>query len=135
MSQLEIRSLGLKAPTRMKLGVAIHGGLPSAKVEKLLRVSGWNKSQLFQWAHIPPANGHKRFKAGRFGDHESERIARLARIFDAANDMLRSPQRAAEWMVQANARLGDVAPVEAIGTELGAAEVEALIGQMRHGVF
>jgi putative toxin-antitoxin system antitoxin component (TIGR02293 family) len=135
MSQSEIRSLGVKAASRIGLGAMIHAGLPAAKVSRLLNASGWNKSQLFAWAHIPPANGNRRFKAGRFEAHESERIARLARLFDEANDMLRSPVRATEWLVEPNPRLGGVAPVEAAGTELGAAEVEALIGRLRHGVY
>lgn len=135
MSQMEIRSLGLKAPSRVQLGATIHEGLPSKKVEKLLHSSGWTKTQLFEWAHIPPANGHKRFKAGKFHDHESERIARLARVYDAALDMLRNPQRATEWMMEPNMRLGGNSPVEVAGTELGAAEVEALIGRIQHGVY
>lgn len=135
MSQLEIGSLGMKAANRVELGRDIHAGLPAKKVLRLLHASGWNKSQLFEWAHIPPANGNRRFKAGRFEAHESERIARLARIFDQALAMLRSPMRATEWLMAPNPRLADLPPVQAAGTELGAIEVEALIGRLRHGVY
>ncbi len=135
MSQLEIRSLDLRAATRLQLGTSIHRGLSAAKVTKFLRTSGWNKSQLFEWAHIPPANGNRRFRAGRFHDHESERIARLARLFDAAWDMLRDGVRASEWLQQPNELLDGHTPIKVAGTELGGREVEALIGRLRHGVY
>lgn len=132
---MEIGSLGLRDTSRLRLGRTIHAGLPAAKVENLLRVSGWTKTDLFRWAHIPPANGHKRFRAGQFHDHESERIARLATLFDASLAMLRDPQRASDWLRAPNPRLGGAVPIEAAGTELGAAEVHDLIGRLRHGVY
>lgn len=135
MSELLIRSLGLRARDPILLGEAIHAGLAAVAVQRFLDASGWNKTQLFEWSHIPPANGNRRFKAGRFGDHESERIARLARVFDQAHDMLRNPHRAAQWMQETNRRLGGRAPVHVCGTEFGVREVEALIGRLRHGVY
>ncbi|MBI2077767.1 MAG: DUF2384 domain-containing protein [Euryarchaeota archaeon] len=135
MSELVIRSMGLKARDAVVLGETIHRGVSAAAVQRLLDASGWTKSQLFEWAHIPPANGNRRFRAGHFQDHESERIARLARAFDQAQDMLRDRHRAARWMQEANPRLGGRSPVQVCGTEFGAREVEAVIGRLRHGVY
>ncbi len=135
MSEGVIRSLGLRARDTIRLGEAIHAGLSAAAVQRFLDASGWNKSQLFEWAHIPPANGNRRFRAGQFADHESERIARLARVFDQAHDMLRDPRRATEWMQEGNPRLAGKPPVNVCGTEFGAREVEALLGRLRHGVY
>lgn len=135
MSQQAIRSLGVEAKSRVALGEVIHSGIPASKVKKLLQASGWTKAQLFRWAHIPPATGNRRFAQGRFDDHESERIARLARALDAATDLFRDVRRAAEWMQEPNPRLGGRSPAEACGTELGARETEALIGRVRHGVY
>lgn len=130
-----IPSLGLRAADRVRLGERVHSGLPAAKVLALADQARWTKSQLFEWAHIPPANGHKRFREGRFTGHESERIARLAMLFDAARAMLRDPDRATEWLTEPNTSLGGVAPIVAGGTEIGAAEVFDLVGRLRHGVF
>jgi len=135
MSECQIKSLDVRARSLVALGERIHSGLPASKVSKFLQASGWNKSQLFEWTHIPAANGNRRFRRGKFGDHESERIARLASLFDSALEMLRHRVRAAEWLQQPNPRLGGVAPVQAAGTELGANEVQALIGRLRHGVY
>lgn len=135
MSPAEIRSLRLKAPGPLALGKRIHEGLPISTVEHFLLETGWNQTQLWQWAHISPATGKRRFVEGRFKDHESERIARIARLFDQAKELLRDSRRAADWLLQDNPRLGGESPIEAAGTELGALEVEALIGRLRHGVY
>ncbi len=73
---------------------------------------------------------------GRLLPRESERVLRIARVFDlsaalfehdiaSANVWLRAPKRV----------LGGEAPLAFARTELGAREVESLIGRLEHSVL
>lgn len=129
-----IASLRLRADDRITLARKIHDGLPASNVRGFLRTSGFTQEQLFRAAHIPVSTGRRRLAASRFGDHESERIARIARIYDQAASLLPGPARARQWLMQENPRLGGQPPIQVAGTELGALEVEALLGRLAHGV-
>ena len=130
---VEIASLRINAPDRLALAEKIHRGLRGDQVQGFLATAGMTQEQLFAGAHIPVSTGRRRLAEGRFTDHESERIARIARIHDATADLFPAP-RATQWLMAPNPRLGGRTPFAAAGTELGAAEVEALLGRLAHGV-
>ncbi len=135
MGDAEIVSLRMKARDRLELAEKIHDGLSSAKVRQFLKFTGLTQEQLFQAAHIAASTGRKRLATASFPDHESERIARIARVFDRTLELFPDPSRAVAWLVEKNPRLAGRRPLDAAGTELGAMEVEALIGRLAHGVF
>lgn len=131
---VEIASLRISAPDRLALAEKIHSGLRSTQVLHFLATAGMTQEQLFTGAHIPVSTGRRRLAGDGFTDHESERIARIARVFDAARDLFPG-ERATAWLMQENPRLGGRRPFTAAGTELGALEVEALLGRLAHGVY
>jgi putative toxin-antitoxin system antitoxin component (TIGR02293 family) len=45
------------------------------------------------------------------------------------------PQLARKWLKEPSWALGDVIPLQYADTELGAQEVEDLLGRIEHGVF
>jgi len=129
-----IQSLRLEGANRLELADKVHAGLSSARVRRFLHVTGMTQEQLFLAAHIPVSTGRRRLAGKTFPDHESERIARIARVYDEAALVFRRPGRATGWLHEANPRLGGRRPIDAAGTELGAAEVEAVLGRLAHGV-
>lgn len=131
---VEIASLHLKAKDRLDLAKKIHLGLHPDQVLRFLDTAGMTQEQLFAGAHIPVSTGRRRLAEDGFKEHESERIARIARIYDQAADLF-EPPRATEWLLQPNPRLGGQTPFEVAGMELGAAEVEALLGRLAHGIY
>lgn len=85
---------------------------------------------------IPERTLARRRIAGRLGRDESERLLRLARVVassirlfegdvDAAITWLKTPQKALSYNT----------PLSYARFEIGAREVEDLIGRLEHGVF
>ncbi|TNH43045.1 antitoxin Xre/MbcA/ParS toxin-binding domain-containing protein [Photorhabdus luminescens] len=67
---------------------------------------------------------------------ESERIARLIRVFDAAVQLFGGNKNEAwTWLKSPVRSLGAVTPMSLIATESGSLEVLGLIGRLEHGVF
>ena len=78
----------------------------------------------------------KRRKGGRFTTEESDRLYRLAEIFNAAIELFEGDEeRARKWLNHPVKGLGGARPVDMAITS---AETEAaidLIGRLEHGVF
>jgi len=68
-------------------------------------------------------------------ENESERAARLMRVFVRAVDVLNSEDKARGWMSQSLAVLGGHTPLSLMASEQGAREVEQVLGRLEHGVF
>ena len=72
---------------------------------------------------------------GRFSADESDRLLRAARILGRALELFEGDRDAAmKWMLNAQPALG-ASPIDAARTELGAREVENLVGRIEHGVY
>jgi len=72
-------------------------------------------------------------RSGRLAPFESDRLYRLARIVAIANEYLGGQERAARWLKHPNHALGGISPVAAIDTELGARQVENILGRIAYG--
>ena len=66
---------------------------------------------------------------------ESDRVFRLGHIFQRALDVTGDPDAAREWLKTPNPALDDQTPLSMADTELGAKEVEDILGRIEHGVF
>lgn len=77
----------------------------------------------------------RRKTEGRLTPEESERVYRMERLFSLAVDLLRDESRARAWFTSPKKALAGRTPLEYAETEVGAREVEDLIGRVRHGVF
>jgi putative toxin-antitoxin system antitoxin component (TIGR02293 family) len=64
-----------------------------------------------------------------------KQFLRLACQYDKAVEVFEDPQMARKWLKEPSWALGDVTPLQYADTELGAQEVEDLLGRIEHGVF
>lgn len=131
----EIKSLGLTAANRLELGKKIHKGVAYKSVERFRELTHLPEARFQSVTGIPARTWTRRKKLGKFTAEESERIARIARIFEHAESVLGSKDAAAKWLEEPNLGLGEEAPIEAASTELGAKEVEELLARIEHGVY
>jgi putative toxin-antitoxin system antitoxin component (TIGR02293 family) len=69
----------------------------------------------------------------RLARYESDRIYRLARTVALAKHYIGSDEPAVRWLKRPNRALGGVAPLGALDTELGAREVENVLGRIAYG--
>jgi len=71
--------------------------------------------------------------SGRLARFESDRLYRLARIVAIANQYLGDDDRARRWLKHPNRALGGIPPLATIDTELGARQVEDILGRIAYG--
>jgi putative toxin-antitoxin system antitoxin component (TIGR02293 family) len=78
----------------------------------------------------------RRKREGRFLPDESDRLLRASRLFGKALELFEGDRDAAtEWLTTAQPALGGTVPLDLAKSEVGALEVERLIGRLEHGVF
>ncbi len=112
---------------------AIRKGFPPAVVGELMRASGLTLRELASALDLSPRSLQRRRRRGRLTRYESDRLYRLARIVAIANEYLGDHERALRWLKRPNRALGGLSPVAAIDTELGARQVENILGRIAYG--
>jgi putative toxin-antitoxin system antitoxin component (TIGR02293 family) len=129
-------SLGLQARPTPQLIRDLRGGLSFDSLARLSTESGIPISEIAAWMGIPERTLARRKVAGKLAADESERLLRLSRIFeDSVRLFAGDVGGAVAWLRKGRTALGGQTPLEYCATELGAREVENLIGQLEHGVF
>ena len=102
---------------------------------RLQRASGLTLERLKQAVRISEGSFARRKKSGRFSPEESERLLRIARIFERATALYDGDQDGArEWLQTPIPSLANQRPLDLAQTEPGAREVEDLIGRIEYGV-
>lgn len=84
---------------------------------------------------ITPRTLARRKHGQRLTPEESDLVFRIARLFDYANDVFGSFQKAHEWFRKPNRALDGNTPIEFLRTEFGSRLVESILGRIEHGVY
>jgi putative toxin-antitoxin system antitoxin component (TIGR02293 family) len=94
-----------------------------------------SEKALAKTLHIAVSTLARRKKSGRLTFEESERLFRIARLYDRTLEVFKDRQMTRKWLKEPAWALGDTPPLEFAETELGAQEVDDLLGRIEHGVF
>lgn len=127
------QTFGRTLASENDLREAIRQGFPPVVVEELMRASGLTLKELATALDLSTRSLQRRRRTGRLARYESDRLYRLARIVALANESLGDHETAIRWLKRPNRALGGVAPVAALDTELGARQVENILGRIAHG--
>jgi len=127
------QTLGRTLATEYDMREAIRQGFPPAVVEELMRAAGLSLKELASALDLSPRSLQRRRRTGRLARYESDRLYRLARIVALANEFLGDHERAIRWLKRPNRALGGIAPIAALDTELGARQVENILGRIAYG--
>ena len=127
------QALGRALSSNQEMREAIREGFPPAVVEELMRASGLTLKELASALDLSPRSLQRRRRSGRLARYESDRLYRLARIVAIANECLGDHERAMRWLKRPNRALGGLIPVTSIDTELGARQVENVLGRIAYG--
>ena len=113
----------------------IENGLPVSSFTAIRNDLGITDKELAQVIRVPKSTLAVRKKRGRFSFEESERLYRIQRLLRKAVDVFGDLEMARKWLKDKAYGLGDVSPLEFAKTEIGAREVENLLGRLEHGIF
>ena len=110
-------------------------GFPMSTFENLRSAMDVPAKTLASVANIASRTLSRRRKEGRLQTDESERLFRIASLYDRAVEVLGSGERARAWFKGPKKALGGKTPLQYADTEPGAREVENLLGRLEYGVF
>ncbi len=127
--------LGLRNYDLVSIYQSVRKGIPYSAFEHFQRNTALATDMVAALAGIPKRTLARRKEQGRFEPDESDRLVRLARLFGRALDLFESDADAArEWLTTPQRGLGNVVPLELGKTDIGATEVENLIGRLEYGI-
>ena len=130
------RSIGISVADLHDLISRVEAGFPFGAIGKFQKASGLALGTIAGLVLIPERTLARRRAVGKLSPDESERLLRIATIFEKAVDLFEGDVVAARrWLSTPKKALGGETPLNFARTEIGAREVEALIGRLEHGVF
>jgi putative toxin-antitoxin system antitoxin component (TIGR02293 family) len=125
----------LREPEAAYVLSRVRDGLPMAEFQYLRETLGLSEERLAALLGMSRATQHRRKKSGHLDRAESDRLVRYARIISRASAALGGMDGARSWLSAPAMAFHGESPLDYADTEIGAREVEALLGRLEHGVF
>ena len=113
----------------------LRAGLPYKALEDVVKTLGMSREEVARALGISPRTLIRRKQERRLSLVESERVARLKKLLDRAEEIFENREYAVNWMKGRIPALGMAIPLSLLDTETGAREVERVLGRIEHGVF
>jgi putative toxin-antitoxin system antitoxin component (TIGR02293 family) len=121
--------------TPSELIEGIRQGLPVSELTALQAVLDMPIERLAPKLGISRATLNRRLAKGRLEPLESDRLVRFARLMGKATEVLETKENARRWLGSPQIGLGGAVPLDYAETEVGAREVEDLLGRIEYGVY
>lgn len=129
-------TLGIQTADPLKVIKELQAGLPYRAYRQFLDNSGLDTEAVVRVVGIAVRTLARRRDQGRLNGSESERLLRLAIIYEDALELFEGDTVATrKWLQAPQKALSGFTPMTMAESELGAREVEDLIGRLEHGVF
>ena len=113
----------------------IQKGLRFTELETLQHSLDMPFEQLAAKLSISRSTLQRRKHAGRLSPEESNKVVRFSRLLRQAADLFGNVEKARAWLKHPQYGLGGAVPLDYAETEVGAREVEDLLGRMKYGVY
>ena len=113
----------------------VQDGLPIAELDALQASLDVPMESLATKLGISKATLHRRKLEGKLWPDESDRVVRYARLMGQAVKVFGGLENAREWLNCPQFGLGGAVPLDYAETEIGAREVENLLGRIEYGVY
>lgn len=117
----------------MRLISAVRQGLAVREIDDLLASGRLSAAELDRLA-LPRKTLNHRRGLGRLSPEQSDRLVRLLRTIGMAEDTFGEPAKAHRWLRLPTRALAGNAPIDLLDTEVGARQVETLLGRIAHGI-
>jgi len=113
----------------------VEAGVPFSDLETLGKSLDLSLDKLASLIGISRATLHRRKQEKHLQVQESDRVIRYERLFAQATRVFGSREQALGWLRSPQRGLGGAIPLEYARTEVGAREVEKLLGRIDYGVY
>ncbi len=109
-------------------------GFPIGVLRALEEKGVLTQEDVFGWIIPRRTLSHRMRKHQPLSLDESNRVSRVARIFATAVETFGDEERARLWLRRPLLRFDNRTPLEMLATDLGAHQVEVLLGRIAHGI-
>ncbi|HEX3986141.1 MAG TPA: antitoxin Xre/MbcA/ParS toxin-binding domain-containing protein [Acidobacteriaceae bacterium] len=134
MGNAAVSPAPLMAALRLNLET-VEAGVPVAIIASFVASSGLQFNELYDVVIPARTLKHRRARREPLTRDESDKLARLIRIYDQGARVFGDKEKALHWLRKPLRRFADRSPLQMLRTEFGARMVEELLGQLDHGMF
>ena len=132
---VEKKMQSAKAKHSSELIRKIQKGLRFSELETLQNSIDLPFEQLASKLAISRSTLQRRKVAGRLSPDESDKVMRLSRLLEHATNVFGDIERARAWLKFPQRGLGGAVPLDYAETEVGAREVDNLLGRIEYSVY
>jgi putative toxin-antitoxin system antitoxin component (TIGR02293 family) len=132
---LEKKTPSAKAKHPTELIRQIQKGLRFAELQTLQDKIDLPLEQLAGKLFISRSTLQRRKSAGRLSPDESDKVMRFSQLLEHATKVFGDVDRARAWLKHPQRGLGGAVPLDYAETEIGAREVDRLLGRIDYGVY
>jgi putative toxin-antitoxin system antitoxin component (TIGR02293 family) len=132
---LEKKAIAGKAKHPHELIRRIQKGLRFSELETLQNSMEMPFEQLAAKLSISRSTLQRRKAIGRLSPDESDKVMRFSRLLEHATNVFGDIEKARAWLKFPQHGLGGAVPLDYAETEVGAREVDNLLGRIDYGVY
>jgi putative toxin-antitoxin system antitoxin component (TIGR02293 family) len=132
---LEKKPIHAKAKHPHELIRRIQKGLPFSDLRVLQDSIDMPFEQLAAKLAISRSTLQRRKTAGRLSPDESDKVMRFSQLLEHATKVFGDVDKARAWLKHPQRGLGGAVPLDYAETEIGAREVDNLLGRIDYGVY
>jgi putative toxin-antitoxin system antitoxin component (TIGR02293 family) len=114
---------------------SVESGLPLATLANFVSSSGLEFKDVYDVVIPARTLKHRKARKEPLSLDESDKLARLARVYDQAVRVFGSRENALHWLSEPKRRFDGRAPLRLLRTEYGSRLVEEMLGQIDYGIF
>jgi putative toxin-antitoxin system antitoxin component (TIGR02293 family) len=113
----------------------VESGVPLTTMSTFAESSGLPLKDLYEVVIPARTLKHRRARREPLSRDESDKLARLVRVFDHAVSVFGNPEGARAWLDKPKKRFDNRTPLAMLRTEIGGRMVEEMLGQIDEGMF
>jgi len=113
----------------------LRQGLPFVALESTMAAFALSREEVAAVLDLPLRTFARRKKEQRLAADESDRLYRLTRVITHAERVFHSRVKATEWLHRPNRALNGAIPLQLLDNEIGAIQVDDVLGRIEHGVY
>jgi putative toxin-antitoxin system antitoxin component (TIGR02293 family) len=130
---VSVLGLSQKAKTGLDLAAAIEQGFPVKTVDRIAKLLAPDDPS-FAFMIVPRATLARQKRARRrLSLEQSDRAARLARVWTVAISVWKSPEATRRFLFEPHQLLEGRRPIDVTRTAVGARMIEEILGRLEHG--
>ena len=114
---------------------SVETGIPVETMTNFVSASGVELKDIYEIVIPARTLKHRRSRRESLSRDESDKLARLVRVFDQAVSVFGEAEQARKWLNTPKKRFDDRTPLHMLRTDFGGRMVEEMLGQIDEGMF